>query len=268
MGQAGSTTARPVVKPELFEAMKAAFSQELGKGKFEKGKARVNEKTFVKVMDALRKSHPDLVPFPQEITPVAFAIADTKGKGKVDVYSLMAALQTFGGGDLAERATLVFKTIDKDQSGTLTRQEVRRHAEKMLALGQMLVTGAVRAGLQGFTGKLAATAIDASMATLRPLWAKNITADVLVGDTDKDGLVSLGEWQALAKTSSTVACLCDPNLISRAWETLFPIGGEPDQVPWFHHRRLSTNVGRILAASALCLTALPTLRSLSPPADP
>jgi Ca2+-binding EF-hand superfamily protein len=205
------------VTSEQIDALRMAFAAEAKKG-------LVDQKTFCAVIERLRAAHPELVPFDSETAPTVFALSDVDHKGKLDPTEVLAALSIFRGGSAREKALLVFRVIDKDGSNTLTRQEVKRHTERVLKLAQQVVTDEMRAKTKeadmAALGKLAAWSMSKAMNALEKKFAEDIVKDIFSHDTDHDGLISEAEWLAAADTN-TIKCLVDPQLCSSAWKTVF-----------------------------------------------
>jgi hypothetical protein len=79
------------------------------------------------VVAKVKQTNPELVHFDEEIVGLVFSFCDTEHHSKLDPFEVIAALAVFSSGTVADKAKLVFKTIDRDNSNSLTKDEIRKH---------------------------------------------------------------------------------------------------------------------------------------------
>jgi Ca2+-binding EF-hand superfamily protein len=195
------------VTREQILALQAAF---LSESQRSKKSSAIDCATFCRVVERLRADHPEFVPFDKDLAPVVFALADTDHSNSVDACEVVAALSVFTSQDKAEKAKLVFRVIDRDNSGTLTKQEIKKHAAKVLRLAQQLVTDDLRAKMKDQDmeklGKLAAWSMSKGMNIFEKKFSDDIVRDIFSHDTDRDGLISEQEWLHVMRFSYYFLC--------------------------------------------------------------
>lgn len=229
MGAGGAKGAKPIdesllakefnLTPTQIQSLIVAFKMGAD------SKPEIDKDRFIKVVKLVRDAQPELAPFKDEIAGLVFTLCDTDHSGKVDPLEVVAALAVFSSGNDQEKAKLVFKTIDKNNDGTLTKDEVKKHAAKVLAFSASLVKGDVKtaskeAGL-GLVGSLAASAISTSLGALEKQFAEDVTREVFSADKNADGKITIDEWLGAVATNNTVKALIDPNLSANAWRVVF-----------------------------------------------
>jgi len=185
----------------------------------------IDEKHFIRVIGLVRASHPELTNWDDELAGMVFAFCDTDHTGKLSPFEVIAALAVFSAGNVSEKATLVFKTIDRDNSGTLSKDEVKKHARKVLSFSAGLVKADLKSQAKeadlGAVGSMAAWAVGTALGSLEKQFAEDIVKDVFTLDADHDDKISLNEWIEGSRTSATVKALIDPKLSGNVWRTLF-----------------------------------------------
>ena len=189
--------ARYNVTADQINALETAFFLE-SKSKKSSSVLTVDCSTFCRVVERLREDHPELVPFDKDLAPIVFALSDSDHSNKVDPFEVIAALSIFTSGNVNEKAKLVFRVIDHDNSQTLTKQEIKKHAAKVLRLSQQLVTDDIRAKMKEqdmeSVGKLAAWSMSKAMNVFEKKFSDDIVRDIFAHDTNHDGLISEQEW--------------------------------------------------------------------------
>eukprot|EP01102_Stenamoeba_stenopodia_P020959 TRINITY_DN8330_c0_g1_i1.p1 TRINITY_DN8330_c0_g1~~TRINITY_DN8330_c0_g1_i1.p1 ORF type:complete len:445 (-),score=151.78 TRINITY_DN8330_c0_g1_i1:187-1521(-) len=200
------------------------------------GKTKVNQKEFVQVALKVKDSHPELARFDDDVMGLVFSFCDVDHDDKLDPLEVVAALATFShdsssdGGE-EEKAKLVFKTIDRDNSQTLTKEEIRKHAFKVLKLAREITKNRAKKDVMdsiesSTTSALAGFAIGLGAQGLEKKFVEDIVKDIFQSATKADsGVITLEEWIQAARTNNTVRALLSPTICSKAWGAVF--GLEP-----------------------------------------
>lgn len=163
------------------------------------------------------------MPFDHDFSKVVFEYADVDHSGSVDIWEFCGVLATFAAGTLERKAELVFRVIDKDNSGSLTKSEVQAHARMVLHSARSVVTRDIarEAGAVEFSG-LVGMVSDQQINPLKRQFEEDIVRDVFSADADGDGVISLAEWLAAVRgNNNTVRALVEPVMAASAWKVLF-----------------------------------------------
>lgn len=138
-----------------------------------------------------------------------FTLTDTNHSGKVDPLEVIAALSAFSSGDIWEKAKLVFQASDHNHDGSLTRVEIKKHTNLILALSSKLVP-------------------KHSIVVFERQFVEDITREVFsAADEDVNGKITLEEWMnaVVVKGNNTVRALISPNLSTHVLKLIYGLDG-------------------------------------------
>jgi len=189
------------------------------------GKAKVDQKEFVRVVLKVKESHPELARFDDDVIALVFSFCDVDHDEKLDPFEVIAALATFSADTTDEdKARLVFKTIDKDNNQILNKAELRKHSHKVLKLAAEITKNRVKRDFKAAVDSNAGAAIAGftlSMGThaIENMFVESIIEQVFQSRTSD--AITLDEWTRAASTNTTVRALLSPTICSKAWGAVF-----------------------------------------------
>lgn len=163
--------------------------------------APISQKKFGELCVLMATRYPGSVYSDPEWRQVVFSYSDTDHSKTVDVQEAIACLSVMTHGSLAEKASLVFTSFDKDGNGTLSKAEIQRGFETSFACLQTAITKAVRVTKEEHKGspplvkKLSQKSFSSK--SLFGEWVK-MTVDTFFNevDTDSNGAISREEFIA------------------------------------------------------------------------
>lgn len=200
------------LSPDQVKHLVKAFQKKNKKGK------PINKEVFMHVLGkldySLRAKSPLLVN--HENLDILYSTLDVNHDGTLDVSEVVLGLSILAMGTLEEKAELVFKAMDLDGNGTLSRAEVEKQFDKLLAVFQKEMTGEImRVLYEKYRSVPSKTTIEAVMTpALEPVRQMFTTQGIDFVfkdvDTNRDDQISLAEWKAAVENNEMVQWLICP----------------------------------------------------------
>lgn len=94
----------------------------------------INLKRFKNLLKKVNEKHKNEIYFSPEAAELIFSIIDTDGGGTLDADEFIVGMRTFVSGSAEDKAKLVFRAIDKDNSGRVTKSEFKDYAGRCLEI--------------------------------------------------------------------------------------------------------------------------------------
>jgi len=157
-------------------------------------------KAFKKMAASLREQMPNVDAFKDEYVEQCFRQLDSDNSGKVDVVELVTGIVILSRGSTEQKAELVFKAIDKNNDGSLTKLEVENYLNVTYnAVQEKMLNDSKKDGLPW----VLRTGLSIGLKTMRPTLRKEFLEEVFEADTDSDGKITLEEFKAAAAGSNS-----------------------------------------------------------------
>eukprot|EP01130_Rhizamoeba_saxonica_P001342 TRINITY_DN11207_c0_g1_i1.p1 TRINITY_DN11207_c0_g1~~TRINITY_DN11207_c0_g1_i1.p1 ORF type:complete len:389 (+),score=92.66 TRINITY_DN11207_c0_g1_i1:34-1200(+) len=176
----------------------------------------LNEEQFNKALQHLEEYGLNKISN-SELSARMFHIYDTNGDGVLDFDEFLPAFSLLCGGSIDDKVDLTFRIYDKDNSGTIDREEM-----------SSIITASFHAGLKllASAGELEETLIDLTLGLLDMCIELSIDFAFDSFDSDGDGVLTKEEFKVWAMNDENVTATVDGQNYN-APMTLFSLS--PDQ---------------------------------------
>eukprot|EP00005_Dracoamoeba_jomungandri_P014419 CAMPEP_0174272686 /NCGR_PEP_ID=MMETSP0439-20130205/52156_1 /TAXON_ID=0 /ORGANISM="Stereomyxa ramosa, Strain Chinc5" /LENGTH=299 /DNA_ID=CAMNT_0015363427 /DNA_START=20 /DNA_END=919 /DNA_ORIENTATION=+ len=164
-----------------------------------KGK-KISLPKFKKLFAKLHEKYPDQENFKPELIGVCFKFFDTDSDGFLDIDEFVVGVSTVRTGDLRARAEVAFKSIDLDNNGCISRDELAAHVAKITHLASNLIKKESKEeGLSFFLRK----GLSITLSAMKIEMEKSLVDEVFAtADADNDGQITMKEWIAAVEKGS------------------------------------------------------------------
>jgi len=155
---------------------------------------------FKKIFGKLHEKYPDQENFNPELVTIVFKFFDTSSNGFINIDEFVVGVSAVKTGDLETRAEIAFKSIDLDNNGSISRQELSAHINKLTFLASSLIKKESKEeGLSFFLRK----GLSVTLKALRIDMEKSLVDVVFkAADADRDGQITFKEWLAAVEQGS------------------------------------------------------------------
>jgi len=173
----------------------------------------ITREKYQKVMSEVSKKFPN-GNFTTEGSEFCFDYFDANHTGKVDLLELIQGVSVVARGTTQEKAEQVFRTIDYDDDGYITVDELKKYIDGILALSK-------KVNLQQFEKEtfLGRSIVRGVLLQKEAGIKADLFEEIFQCDKNADRQISLEEWTQAVETNEAIRKLLDP----LGWNILKPI---------------------------------------------
>jgi len=192
------------VTTEEVHALIDAFTKNNKKGK------AVSLAKFKKVIAEVAKVH-DNEAFHPEVVELCFQLFDSDHNGKVGTDEFISGIAILTAGTVKQKAELVFKCIDKNADGFITKPELRQYITKTVEVARAAYTKEVKD--EGVTLVLR-MGLNVALKVMKEEVIDDILNQAFKADTNNDAKLDLGEWVSAAEAdNSAIVLFLNPGVL-------------------------------------------------------
>jgi Ca2+-binding EF-hand superfamily protein len=131
---------------------------------------------------------------------------------------LVTGIVILSKGSTEQKAELVFKAIDRNNDGSLTKTELERYVNITYnAVQTKIIDNSKRDGLPWIMRQ----GLSLGLSVIKPTLKTQFIEKVFEADTDGDGKVTLAEFKAAATNNDAIAQLLSPDkFVSSVYESM------------------------------------------------
>jgi len=142
--------------------------------------------------------------FQPDIVELCFQLFDTDKNGKLGTDEFITGITILTSGTVEQKAELVFKCIDKNSDGAITKLELRQYVTKTVEIAKTAYSKQVKDEGVNLVLRMG---LNVALKVMKEALIDDILEQAFKADTNHDSKLELDEWVAAAKENNKAVVL-------------------------------------------------------------